>query len=94
MMLDIDPSDLVNKGDEQDYDIFQRVSQMTGEPLERVRIIGDAVIADYQQLTKNAWGWQTRQRNIKGGQGSAPESGHCPKLPPDTPAANDYWFIK
>ncbi len=49
MMLDIDPSDLVNKGDEQDYDIFQRVSQMTGEPLERVRIIGDAVIAELKK---------------------------------------------
>ncbi len=49
MMLDIDSSDLVNKGDEQDYDIFQRVSQMTGEPLERVRIIGDAVIAELKK---------------------------------------------
>lgn len=49
LMLDIDPSDLITKGKEQDYDIFQRVSQMTGEPLERVRIIGDAVIAELKK---------------------------------------------
>lgn len=49
LMLDIDPSDLVNKGDEQDYDIFQRVSQMTGEPVERVRIIGEAVIDELKK---------------------------------------------
>lgn len=49
MMLDIDPSDLITKGKEQDYDIFQRVSQMTGEPVERVRIIGEAVIDELKK---------------------------------------------
>ncbi len=49
LMLDIDPSDLITKGKEQDYDIFQRVSQMTGEPVERVRIIGEAVIDELKK---------------------------------------------
>ena len=49
LMLDIDPSDLIIKGKEQDYDIFQRVSQMTGEPVERVRIIGEAVIDELKK---------------------------------------------
>ena len=49
VMLDIDPSDLITKGKEQDYDIFQRVSQMTGEPVERVRIIGEAVIDELKK---------------------------------------------
>ena len=49
LMFDIDPSDLITKGNEQDYDIFQRVSQMTGEPVERVRIIGEAVIDELKK---------------------------------------------
>lgn len=49
LMLDIDPSDLITKGKEQDYDIFQRVSQMTGEPVEHVRIIGEAVIDELKK---------------------------------------------
>ena len=49
LMLDIDPSDLITKGKGQDYDIFQRVSQMTGEPVEHVRIIGEAVIDELKK---------------------------------------------
>ncbi len=49
LLLDIDPSELINKGNEQEYDIFQRVSQMTGEPVERVRIIGEAVIDELKK---------------------------------------------
>ncbi|MEE3400169.1 MAG: TniQ family protein, partial [Eubacterium sp.] len=37
LLFGVDPSDLLNKGDEAiDDDIFIRVSELTGEPLERV----------------------------------------------------------
>ncbi len=49
LLLGIDPSELINKGNEQEYDIFQRVSQITGEPVGRVCIIGEAVIAELKK---------------------------------------------
>lgn len=50
LLLGVDPSDLLNKGDEAiDDDIFTRVSELTGEPLERVHIIGKAIIDELKK---------------------------------------------
>lgn len=50
LFLGIEPSDLLIKGDEgQDDDIFIRVSELTGEPLERVHIIGEAIIDELKK---------------------------------------------
>lgn len=46
----VEPSDLLIKGDEgQDDDIFIRVSELTGEPLERVQFIGEAIIDELKK---------------------------------------------
>ena len=50
LLFGVDPSDLLNKGDEAiDDDIFIRVSELTGEPLERVHIIGEAIIDELKK---------------------------------------------
>jgi len=50
LFFDIEPSDLLIKGDEgQDDDIFIRVSELTGESLERVHIIGEAIIDELKK---------------------------------------------
>lgn len=50
LLFGIEPSDLLIKGDEgQDDDIFIRVSELTGEPLERVHIIGEAIIDELKK---------------------------------------------
>ncbi|MEE3400002.1 MAG: TniQ family protein, partial [Eubacterium sp.] len=50
LLFGVDPSDLLIKGDEgQDDDIFIRVSELTGEPLERVHIIGEAIIDELKK---------------------------------------------
>ena len=46
----VESSDLLIKGDEgQDDDIFIRVSELTGEPLERVQFIGEAIIDELKK---------------------------------------------
>lgn len=50
LLFGVDPSDLLNKGDEAiDDDIFIRVSELTGEPLERVQFIGEAIIDELKK---------------------------------------------
>ena len=50
LLFGVDPSDLLNKGDEAlNDDIFIRVSQLTGEPLSRVYLIGEAVINELKK---------------------------------------------
>ena len=50
LFFGVDPSDLLNKGDEAlNDDIFIRVSQLTGEPLSRVYLIGEAVINELKK---------------------------------------------
>ena len=50
LFFGIESSNLLIKGDEgQDYDIFIRVSELTGEPLERVHIIGEAIIYELKK---------------------------------------------
>ena len=49
VLLNISPADLLNKIDEQNYDIFERVSQLTGEPLDHVQLIGEAIIAELKK---------------------------------------------
>ncbi len=50
LLFGIDPSDLLNKGDEDiNDDIFRRVSELTGETLERVHIIGEAIIDELKK---------------------------------------------
>lgn len=50
LLFGIEPSDLLIKGYEgQDDDIFIRVSELTGEPLERVHIIGEAIIDELKK---------------------------------------------
>lgn len=50
LFFGIEPSDLLIKGDEgRDDDIFIRVSELTGEPLERVHIIGEAIIDELKK---------------------------------------------
>ena len=49
-LFGVNPSDLLIKGDEgQDDDIFIRVSELTGEPIERVHIIGEAIIDELKK---------------------------------------------
>lgn len=49
LLLSIPTEDLLNKGDEQNYDIFQRVSQITGEPIDRVHLVGEAIITELKK---------------------------------------------
>ncbi len=50
LFFGIEPSDLLIKGNEgQDDDIFIRVAELTGEPLERVYIIGEAIIDELKK---------------------------------------------
>ncbi len=50
LFFGVDPSDLLIKGDEgQNDDIFIRVSELTGEPLERVHLIGEAIIDELKK---------------------------------------------
>ena len=47
LFIGVDPLVLLNKGDEvEDNDIFKRVSDTTGEPLEKVHLIGEAIISE------------------------------------------------
>lgn len=50
LFFGVDPSDLLIKGDEgQNDDIFIRVSELTREPLERVHLIGEAIIDELKK---------------------------------------------
>lgn len=50
LLFGVKPSDLLNKGDEAlNDDIFIRVSQSTGEPLNRVYLIGEAIIDELKK---------------------------------------------
>lgn len=50
LLFGVDPFDLLNMGDEAiNDDIFMRVSELTGEPLERVHLIGEAIIDELKK---------------------------------------------
>ena len=50
LLFGVNPSDLLDKGDEAlNDDIFIRVSELTGEPLERVQFIGEAIIDELKK---------------------------------------------